>query len=97
MFFPGLDLYCADPAQLLTTAGMELDYVNDLDDDLPDLSEVWMVFRRSTTPEAPMDVTRGFILETHHDFVKLHPLSQADGDSPRITPLPSPPSSSPPR
>ena len=33
--FPGLDLYCADPAQPLTTAGEELD---DLDHDLSDLS-----------------------------------------------------------
>ena len=32
--FPGLDLYCADPAQPLTTASEELD---DLDDDLCDL------------------------------------------------------------
>ena len=39
--FPGLDLYYADPAQTLTTAGEELDY---LDDDLDhDLSEVWNV------------------------------------------------------
>ena len=36
--FPGLDLYYADPAQPLTTAGEELDY---LDHDLSDLSEVW--------------------------------------------------------
>ena len=34
--FPGLDLYCADLAQSLTTAGEELD---DLDHDLSDLSE----------------------------------------------------------
>ena len=33
--FPGLDLYHADPAQPLTTAGVELD---DLDHDLSDLS-----------------------------------------------------------
>ena len=33
--FPGLDLYYADPAQPLTTAGEELD---DLDHDLSDLS-----------------------------------------------------------
>ena len=33
--FPGLDLYNADPAQPLTTAGEELDY---LDHDLSDLS-----------------------------------------------------------
>ena len=35
--FPGLDLYSADPAQLLTTARDELD---DLDHYLRDLSEV---------------------------------------------------------
>ena len=35
--FPGLDLYCADPAQPLTTAGEELD---DLDHDLSDLSDL---------------------------------------------------------
>ena len=35
--FPGLDLYHTDPAQPLTTAGEELDY---LDHDLSDLSEV---------------------------------------------------------
>ena len=33
--FPGLDLYYADPAQLLTTGGEEL---YDLDHDLSDLS-----------------------------------------------------------
>ena len=33
--FPGLDLYCADPAQPLTTAREKLD---DLDHDLSDLS-----------------------------------------------------------
>ena len=33
--FPGLDLYCTDPAQYLTTAGEDLD---DLDRDLSDLS-----------------------------------------------------------
>ena len=33
--FPGLDLYYADPAQPLTTAGEELDY---LDHDLSHLS-----------------------------------------------------------
>ena len=33
--FPGLDLYCAGPAQPLTTAGEELDY---LDHDLSGLS-----------------------------------------------------------
>ena len=35
--FSGLDLYCTDPAQHLTTAGQDLD---DLDRDLSDLSEV---------------------------------------------------------
>ena len=35
--FPGLDMYCTDPAQPLTTAGGELD---DLDHDLSDLSDV---------------------------------------------------------
>ena len=30
VMFPGLDLYCADPAQPLTTAGQEL-LVHDLD------------------------------------------------------------------
>ena len=33
--FPGLDLYYTDPAQPFTTAGEELD---DLDNDLSDLS-----------------------------------------------------------
>ena len=35
--FPGLDLYHANPAQPLTTAGEELD---DLDHDLSDLSDL---------------------------------------------------------
>ena len=35
--FPGVDLYYAHPAQPLTTAGEELD---DLQDDLSDLFEV---------------------------------------------------------
>ena len=35
--FPGLDLYCTDPAQPLTTAGEELD---DLDHHLSDLSDL---------------------------------------------------------
>ena len=39
--FTGLDLYYAGPAQLLTTAGEELDNLDDLGDtDLSDLSEV---------------------------------------------------------
>ena len=38
--FHWLDLYNADPAQALTTAGEELDY---LDHDLSDLSEVFRV------------------------------------------------------
>ena len=44
--FPGLDLYSADPAQPLTTAGEP----DDLDHDLSDLSEVWklMLFMRPT-------------------------------------------------
>ena len=37
--FPGLDLYYADPAQPLTTAGEELDMF--IDHDLSDPSEVW--------------------------------------------------------
>ena len=35
--FSGLDMYCADPAQPLTTAGEELDDLL-VDHDLPDLS-----------------------------------------------------------
>ena len=35
--FPGLDLYCTDPAQPLTTAGGEQD---DLDHDLSDLYDL---------------------------------------------------------
>ena len=38
--FPGLDMYYVDPGQHLTTAGEELD---DLDRDLSDLSEVYLV------------------------------------------------------
>ena len=36
--FSGLDLYCTDPAQHLTTAGYDLDDLYDLDRDLSDLS-----------------------------------------------------------
>ena len=43
---PGLDLYHADPAQHLTTAGEELDHP---DHDLSDLSEVCNTF----TDESP--------------------------------------------
>ena len=39
--FPGLALYYAGPAQPLTKAGEEID---NLDDDLSDLSEVFLVF-----------------------------------------------------
>ena len=38
---PGLDLYCADPAQPLTTAGEELDYPDH------DLSKVSVIVRRA--------------------------------------------------
>ena len=40
--FLGLDIWYADTAQPLRTAGEELDdLLDDLDDDLCDLSEVW--------------------------------------------------------
>ena len=35
--FLGLDLYYADPAQPLTTAGKELDDLDDLDHDMPEV------------------------------------------------------------
>ena len=39
--FPGLDLYCADPAQALTTAGEEVhDVDHDLSGGLSDLSDL---------------------------------------------------------
>ena len=41
--FPGLDLYHTAPAQPLTAAREELDY---LDHDLSDLSEVYMRFSK---------------------------------------------------
>ena len=41
--FPGLDLYCTDPVQPLTTAGEELDYPDH------DLSDMWNIHTRYAT------------------------------------------------
>ena len=46
--FPGLDLYYADPAKPLTTAGEELDYL-DYDLSVDDLSEAWSSLRLCET------------------------------------------------
>ena len=45
--FPGLDLYYADPAQPLTTAGEELD---ELDHDLSVRGEFYAVSPKNLTP-----------------------------------------------
>ena len=46
--FPALDVYYADPAQPLTTAGEELDHLDhDLDHDLSDLSVRGMNYLRA--------------------------------------------------
>ena len=43
---PGLDLYYEDPAQHPITAGW---YLDDLDRDLSDLSDVWSIFQHGST------------------------------------------------
>ena len=44
--FPGLDLSYADPAQPLTTAGVEL-LIDDLDLDLSEVALFWSLYRHS--------------------------------------------------
>ena len=80
LMFPGLDLCCADPAQSLTTASEELDYLDhdlsdlcdlsDLDHDLSDLSEEWNDLsqpKRSCVVE-PRQCRRSKPLKLHTPF-----------------------------